>query len=345
MKVGIVRESIYLEHITENFHPENPGRLRAIYGKLDGMDQEGFVYVPARQASDEEIALNHDPTYVSFVRQTGGKPQRRLDPDTVTSPRSYEAACTAAGGFLELIDAMLSGKIDNGFALVRPPGHHAESARAMGFCLFNNCAIGARHLLKKRGLQRVLIVDFDLHHGNGTQHSFYDEAAVLYFSTHQYPYYPGTGWFDEVGEKEGKGYTVNVPMTHGMNDADYSHVFEEIVVPVSRLFRPEIVLVSAGFDIHRNDPLGGMAVSERGFARMTRILMDIAEAQCGGKLLCVLEGGYDVEALAKSVEAVLMELKGTPAEEADEPEEQRSRAVLEVVSRAKQALRPYWGEF
>ncbi len=345
MKVGIVRDNIYLEHITENFHPENPGRLRAIYGRLDQMDQTGFVYVPARKASDEEIALNHDPTYVGLVRQTEGRPQRRLDPDTVTSPRSYEAACTAAGGFLELIDAMLSGKIDNGFALVRPPGHHAESARAMGFCLFNNCAIGARHLVKKRGFQRVLIVDFDLHHGNGTQHSFYDEPAVLYFSTHQYPYYPGTGWFDEVGEKGGKGYTINVPMTYGMNDADYGHVFEEIVVPVSRLFRPECVLVSAGFDTHRDDPLGGMAVSERGFARMTRILMDIAEAECGGKLLFVLEGGYDLNALANSVEAVLMELKSAPARTSYEQAEGLSRATQEVVSRVKQTLKPYWGEF
>ena len=345
MKVGIVRDAIYLEHVTESFHPENPGRLRAIYGRLEAMDQAGLVYVPARAATDEEIALNHDPAYVSFVRETKGSRQRRLDPDTVTSARSYEAACMAAGGFLELIDACLSGKVDNGFALVRPPGHHAEAAKAMGFCIFNNCAIGARHLLKKHGYRRVMIVDFDLHHGNGTQHSFYDDPAVLYLSTHQYPYYPGTGWFDEVGEKEGKGYTINVPMTYGMNDADYIHVFEEIVVPVSRLFRPEIVLVSAGFDIHRDDPLGGMAVSERGFARMTRILMDIAKSECGGKLLFVLEGGYDLEALANSVEAVVMELKRMPVRKADELEENRSRAVLEVVSRAKQTLKPYWGEF
>ncbi len=345
MKVGIVRDAIYLEHVTESFHPENPGRLRAIYGRLEAMDQAGLVYVPARAASDEEIALNHDPAYVRFVRETKGTPQRRLDPDTVTSARSYEAACMAAGGFLELIDACLSGKVDNGFALVRPPGHHAEAAKAMGFCIFNNCAIGARHLLKKHGYRRVMIVDFDLHHGNGTQHSFYDDPAVLYLSTHQYPYYPGTGWFDEVGEKEGKGYTINVPMTYGMNDADYIHVFEEIVVPVSRLLRPEVVLVSAGFDIHRDDPLGGMAVSERGFARMTRILMDIAKSECGGKLLFVLEGGYDLEALAKSVEAVVMELKETPIRKAEEMEEDRSRAVLEAVSRAKQTLKPYWGEF
>ena len=345
MNVGIVKDAVYLEHITDSFHPENPDRLRAIYGRLEAMDQAGLVYVPARAATDEEIALNHDPAYVSLVRETKGKEYRRLDPDTVTSARSYEAACMAAGGFLELIDARLSGRVDNGFALVRPPGHHAEASKAMGFCIFNNCAIGARHLLKKHGLRRVMIVDFDLHHGNGTQHSFYDNPSVLYLSTHQYPYYPGTGWFDEVGEKEGKGYTINVPMTHGMNDADYIHVFEEVVVPLSRLFGPEIVLVSAGFDIHRDDPLGGMAVSERGFAKMTRILMDIAESECEGKLLCVLEGGYDLQALARSVEAVVMELKGTPLQSADKSAEARSRAVLEVVSMVKQAMKPYWGEF
>ncbi len=345
MKVGIVMDDIYLDHVTEAFHPENPGRLRAIYAMLAQMDQRGFVYVPARQASDEEIALNHDPSYVSLIRETRDRPRRQLDPDTVTSERSYDAAGMAAGGFLELIDATLSGEIHNGFALVRPPGHHAESGKAMGFCIFNNCAIGARHVLEKRGLERVLIVDYDLHHGNGTQRSFYDEPAVLYVSTHQYPYYPGTGWFDEVGEKTGKGYTVNFPMSYGMYDADYIHVFEEIITPLSRLFRPEIILVSAGFDTHRDDPLGGMAVSERGFARMTRILMEIAESVCGGKLLCVLEGGYDLTALANSVETVLTELKGTSALNTDRSVENPSRAIEDVVSRVKQTLKPYWGEF
>ena len=287
-----------------------PAVSNAIYSMLERMDQSGFVYVPARPASDEEIALNHTPSYVSMVRETAGKAARRLDPDTVTSARSFEAACFAAGGFLELIDARLSGRIDNGFALVRPPGHHAESHKAMGFCIFNNCAIGARYLQKKHGFDRIMIVDYDLHHGNGTQHSFYDDPTVLYVSMHQYPYYPGTGRYDEVGEREGRGYTVNVPMTYGMNDVDYVHVLREIVAPLSRAFRPRIVLVSAGFDIHRDDPLGGMNVTERGFARITRLLMDMAEKACEGKLVCVLEGGYNTAALAGSVEAVLKEARG-----------------------------------
>ena len=183
----------------------------------------------------------------------------------------------------------------------------------MGFCIFNNIAVGARYLEKKYGLSRILIVDFDIHHGNGTQHSFYNDRTVLYVSTHQYPYYPGTGWYDEVGAGDGKGYTANIPFSYGMHDADYLHAFTEIVGPASWQFKPEIVLVSAGSfrDIHGSDPLGGMAVTERGFAGMTKMLMDIAAECCGGKMLLTLEGGYDVAALANSVRAVLLEMKGT----------------------------------
>ncbi len=205
MKVGIVKHQIYLEHITDDFHPENPQRLVHIYAMLDELGQDGLVHVEPRMATHEEIALNHDISYINFVAETKGKVQRRLDPDTVTSPKSYEAACMAVGGFLELGDALFAGKVDNGFALVRPPGHHAERGKAMGFCIFNNIAVGARYLVKKHGLKKVFIVDWDLHHGNGTQHSFYGDSEILYLSTHQHPYYPGTGWYDEVGSGEGQG--------------------------------------------------------------------------------------------------------------------------------------------
>ena len=234
MKVGLVKEDIYLDHITDDFHPENPGRLRAIYEMLEEIDRKGLVYVPARPATRDEIALIHEQHYITMVEETRGKVQTRLDPDTVASARSYDAACMAAGGLLQLVDAAVSGEIDNGFALVRPPGHHAEAGRAMGFCIFNNVAIAARYLEKKHGLTRILIVDFDVHHGNGTQHSFYEDPSVLYISTHQYPHYPGTGWYEEIGQGKGKGYTINVPLAYGMNDADYLYVFREVVVPVSR---------------------------------------------------------------------------------------------------------------
>lgn len=344
MSVGIVREDIYLEHITDDYHPENTQRLVYIYAMLQELDPTSLTRVPARMATQDEIALIHDPSYIAMVAETSGKPMRRLDPDTVTSPKSYEAACMAVGGVLELVEAVQAGRVENGFALVRPPGHHAERARAMGFCIFNNIAVAARYLEKHHGMSRILIIDWDLHHGNGTQHSFYEDPTVLYMSTHQYPYYPGTGWFDETGEGKGKGYTVNVPTSHGFGDDDYLHIFETVVVPVATRFNPEIVLVSAGFDIHQGDPLGGMSVTEAGFARMARLLMDLAAAQCGGKIVFVLEGGYYLEGLTNSVKAVLMELAGTPMYPAGE-RKKPSAAAVQAVAQAKQALKPYWGDF
>ncbi len=342
MRVGIVRHPIYLEHITDDFHPENSQRLVHIYAMLDEISQDGLVYIEPRPATHEEISLVHDVSYIQFVAETKGKAQRRLDPDTVTSPKSYEAACMAAGGFMALGDALFEGRIDNGFALVRPPGHHAERGRAMGFCIFNNIAVGARYLARKYDLKRIMILDWDLHHGNGTQHSFYNDEDILYISTHQYPYYPGTGWFDEVGAGQGKGYTINVPLSAGMADADYVQVLEDIVLPVVRKWKPQLLLVSAGFDIHRNDPLGGMAVTESGFATMTRLLMDAAEELCGGKLLFALEGGYDLSGLTNSVKAVVLQLRKTPLYAPDVkggPSGQIERTIQQV----KKTIEPYWG--
>jgi acetoin utilization deacetylase AcuC-like enzyme len=345
LKVGIVRNSIYLQHFTDDFHPENPRRLESIYEMVNLLDRAGLVDIPARLASEEEIGLVHEASYIRSVRETKGRVQMRLDPDTVTSAQSYDAACTAVGGVLSLADAVISGAVDNGFALVRPPGHHAEAGRAMGFCIFNNIAIAAKYVQRRHGIGRVLIVDFDLHHGNGTQHSFYDAPSVLYVSTHQYPYYPGTGWYTEVGEKEGEGYTVNVPLTYGMADVDYLDVFREIVRPLSRLYRPEIVMVSAGYDIHKIDPLGGMAVTEGGFSGMTRILLDIAQTQCGGKLLFVLEGGYNIEALTNSVKATIAELRRDSPYVGPEPDGHPCDALVRTVSKVKEVIGPYWGSF
>jgi acetoin utilization deacetylase AcuC-like enzyme len=342
MGIGIIREEVYLEHITDDYHPENPNRLRAIYSMLPGIDKEGVVYIPARLASHEEIALIHEQSYIESIARTQGKTQRRLDPDTVTSPRSYEAACTAVGGVLELIEAILRGQVSSGFALVRPPGHHAERGRAMGFCIFNNVAIGARYLQEKYSMKRILIVDWDLHHGNGTQHAFYDDPGVLYFSTHQSPYYPGTGAYEETGDGKGKGYTVNVPMSYGMGDQDYECVFREILLPVADQYKPEWILVSAGFDIHHSDPLGGMTVSEGGFAMMTRMLLDMGAKHCGGKVLFALEGGYDLTGLANSTKAVIMEMKETPLY-APREKDNLSAGILQTVARVKQVLKPYWG--
>ncbi len=343
MTVGIVRHEIYLEHMNEDYHPESPERLTHVYRTLDEMGKDGLAYIPPRPATHEEVALIHEPAYIESVAATKGRAYTRLDPDTATSPKSYEAALMAVGGVLELLDSMEKSRVKSGFALVRPPGHHAERSRAMGFCLFNNIAIGARYVQRKYGLKRILIADFDLHHGNGTQHSFYHDREVLYFSAHQYPHYPGTGGIRETGDGDGRGYTVNVPLSYGMGDDDYEYVFRNILVPVADLYEPEIVLVSAGFDAYYNDPLGGMTVTEQGFAVMTRILLDIAEKHCKGKVACALEGGYDVQGLAGSVKAVILELKGITAI-SPHREISPSEETLQVVEKVKGALKPFWAE-
>jgi acetoin utilization deacetylase AcuC-like enzyme len=344
MTVGIVKDDIYLQHITDEYHPESPRRLKRIYAMLETLDQKGLAYISPRMATHEEIALIHERSYIDAIARTSGKASQQLDPDTVTSPKTYEAACMAVGGLLELADAIQSSEIGSGFALVRPPGHHAERSHAMGFCIFNNIAIASRYLEKQYNLKNILVVDFDLHHGNGTQHSFYKDKSVLYFSTHQYPHYPGTGWYEEIGEGEGSGYTVNVPMSSGMGDEDYVYAFKDVLVPVSEMYKPEMVLVSAGFDTYYNDPLGEMAVTEAGYAAMTRILLDIAKKHCGGKTLFALEGGYDVGGLASSVRAVIAELRGQslyPYEKKGEP----SAAIVQMTAALKRVLLPYWGHF
>lgn len=344
MAVGIVKDDIYLQHVTDDYHPENPKRLEYIYTMLETLDQTGLSYISPRMATHEEIALNHELSYIDSIAQTSGKAQTHLDGDTVASHKTYEAACVAVGGVLELADAIQSSQVRTGFALVRPPGHHAERSKAMGFCIFNNIAVVARYLEQKYNLKNILIVDFDLHHGNGTQHSFYKDKSVLYFSTHQYPYYPGTGWYEEIGEGRGAGYTINIPMSYGMGDEDYLYAFKDVLVPVAEAYVPDIVLVSAGFDTYFNDPLGGMEVTEAGFAAMSRILLDIAEKHCGGKALFVLEGGYDLKGLASSVRAVIMELKNQSAYPYEKKGE-ASTAIVQMTTTIKRLLLPYWGHF
>jgi acetoin utilization deacetylase AcuC-like enzyme len=306
---GIVRDERYLDHRTGPYHPENPKRLEAIYEMLEDSDITGrFIEVPVRPAEREELLWIHSPEYVNRVASTEGRDCVRLDADTSTSPGSYQAALLAAGGLCEALGMVTSGKLDNAFALVRPPGHHAERGGGMGFCLFNNVAVAARYARESQGIQRILIVDWDLHHGNGTQHSLEHDPSILYFSTHQYPFYPGTGSFREAGKGKGEGFTVNVPLSGGYGDGEYLSIFEKILRPIALEFMPELVLVSAGFDIHEYDPLGRMHVTADGFAALTRSVMDIAGECCGGRLVMTLEGGYNLMALRDSVKAVLREL-------------------------------------
>ena len=235
------------------------------------------------------------------------------DGDTTAGPKTWETALLAAGGFLESLDRVMDGTVPNAIALVRPPGHHAEASQAMGFCFFNNAAIGADHLIRRHGLKRILIVDWDLHHGNGTEHAFYERRDVMYVSTHQSPLYPGTGQARFFGHGEGYGYNLNVPLLAGKTDTDFLHIFEKIIAPVAAEFEPEFILSSAGFDIAAGDPLGGMAVTAAGFGRLTRSLMDMAARTAAGRLALVLEGGYDLRALGHGCIEVMKALAKTPS--------------------------------
>lgn len=308
-QTGIVRHEIFKEHLANYPHVESPKRLEAIYAMLDEADMSGkFVAVSPRPANYEELGWIHSKSHIDRVASTDGKLHTSLDPDTQTTTQSFQAARLAVGGVLNLVDRIYDGTIKNGFALVRPPGHHAERDRAMGFCLFNNVAYGAFYAVNTYGARRVLIVDWDLHHGNATQKSFYETPNVLYFSTHQFPYYPGTGALKEVGRGDGIGYTVNVPLWPGHGDGDFHQIFKAILVPIADSFKPDFILVSAGFDTYYHDPLGGMRVTPQGYAVLTRMLMDLAEKHCSGRLAFTLEGGYHLLGLRDSIKAVLKEL-------------------------------------
>jgi acetoin utilization deacetylase AcuC-like enzyme len=311
MRACIVYDPIYLEHDTGN-HPENSRRLVSImsYLEMNGV-KDKLVAVEPRPATMEELMAVHEPEYIAMVKKTAGDGGGWLDMDTVMSSLSYEAALYAAGGFIRAVTAVVRGECDSAFALVRPPGHHAVASQAMGFCLFNNMAIAAKFALAELNVRRILIVDFDVHHGNGTQDAFYDDPRVLYFSTHQYPFYPGTGWMDEVGKGEGAGATVNFPMAAGWGDDEYLAAFQEVMIPVARRFRPELILVSVGFDPHWADGLAMMQVSVSGFARMMVMLRDLADELCSGRLALTLEGGYNLDVAALSVSSIFDILMGS----------------------------------
>ena len=313
-KTAILKNDLFLEHIPDFNHVESPDRLRVIYEQLEQPPlSELFLYPEFAPASVEDLELNHTKEHVMRIAGTAGKTFSSLDPDTQASPKSYDAACLAAGAVIGGMERIVHGEADNGFALVRPPGHHAEADRAMGFCLFNNVAVGARYGLQNMGMERIAIIDWDLHHGNGTQHSFYTSNQVLYFSTHAYPYYPGSGNLAEVGAGAGEGFTVNVPLSGGQDDRAFARIFKEIVVPVTREYRPDFIIISAGFDTYFGDPLGTMAVTEQGYACMTRQMVDLAAEICQGRLLVALEGGYNLRGLRDGVLAVLGELCGDTA--------------------------------
>jgi acetoin utilization deacetylase AcuC-like enzyme len=341
--LAVLADDRYCEHNAGDGHPESPERLRIIHDLLN-TEFRDLPRIEPRLADESELALVHDTYYIDHVAKTAGVPHTQLDADTGMSARSYEIARLAAGGLLNAVDALLSPHPSpltphSIFAFVRPPGHHAEADHAMGFCIFNNIAIAAEYAKRKYHLERVLIVDWDLHHGNGTQNAFYRDPHVLFFSSHQFPYYPGSGNMHQSGSAEGEGFTVNAPFPHGFGDAEYLAAYERILVPIALEYKPQLVLVSAGFDPYYNDPLGGMNVTGPGFGSLAALVKHIADETCNGKVLLTLEGGYDPGGLREGVRAVLHALQGerTNAPHAA-PSEDAERVIRQIIMHQK----TYW---
>src|SRR5436309_12214658 len=339
-KFCFLSDNCYLEHEPGSRHPESPLRLRAVQAAIAAHETvERWQRLQPRPASREELELVHRPGLIERVEKAARRAPAYLDPDTVVSSRSSHTALEAAGGVLECVEAIASGALTRGFAFVRPPGHHAEPDKAMGFCLFNNVALGAAYARQRYGLLRIAVVDIDLHHGNGTQAAFYDDPRVLYVSSHQYPYYPGTGNFDETGLKAGKGYTLNFPLPAGTGDAIFAPIYAHIVAPILEQYQPQLILVSTGFDAYFQDPLGGLAVTRKGYASVAASLIRAAEKSCGGKICFVLEGGYSMEGLQECTKAVLTQMEhDSPAP--DVPPEKP--LFLEISSAARKAFGGLW---
>jgi acetoin utilization deacetylase AcuC-like enzyme len=340
----VMRKTVYvydpynLKHTLEG-HPENYRRLQRVWRLLqeDGILTQ-LTRVPSTAASLDAIGRVHTPRHVERLQTLSMFGGGRLDPDTYVNEDSYLAALLATGGLLNVVDAVLTGQADNGFALVRPPGHHALADRGMGFCLLNNVAIAARWAQDRHGVRRVMIVDFDVHHGNGTQAIFYNDPSALFFSTHQFPYYPGTGAADEIGSETAYRDTVNIPFPANVGDEGYLTAFREILGPVARAFRPEFILLSAGFDAHWLDPLASERLSITGYAALIEVLLELADELCHGRLVGVLEGGYNLDVLAHAVLTTLRMFAGAgegPSDPFGPPRAGADRDVTPLLDRIK----------
>ncbi len=314
-KTGLIYHQDYLRHYAGAGHPERSERLESI---MEYLTKTKLLYKLVRidpyPAGIDWIAKVHTVDYINFVKQACEHDYRYLDADTGICTDSYRIALLAAGGAMVAADAVMDKKVNNAFCAVRPPGHHAEKDRARGFCLFNNIAISARYLQQRYQIEKVLIVDWDVHHGNGTQNSFYDDPTVFYFSVHQWPHFPGTGLQIEKGIGKGEGFTLNVPLSGGNGNDDYIDVFENQLVPAAKNFKPDFFLISAGFDGHYQDPLANMQLTEKGYGQLTQIVVDLADEFCEGRIISLLEGGYNLEMLARSVATHIETLLGNQNE-------------------------------
>jgi len=336
----LVSDRRYVNHFAGRVHPERPARITALIDMAESLRRSSLKLAAPRAASILELTLCHGAGYIETIERSAQAERTDFDPDTHASAETWNTAKLAAGGVLTAVEAVLDGEADNAFAIVRPPGHHALPDRAMGFCFFNNVAIAASWLVKVRGIRRVLIIDWDVHHGNGTQEIFYESPEVMYMSTHQFPFYPGTGWLNQIGGGAGRGFTVNAPMAASGGDSEYLRIFDRLLLPIARQFKPEFVLISCGFDCHYRDPPGGMRVTESGFTALTRRMRRLADEHCGGKLAVALEGGYDLRALADCGRAVIDELGHDADERITAPGDGESAEPL--IRRAQHLLKDYW---
>jgi acetoin utilization deacetylase AcuC-like enzyme len=329
MSLVLISSSRFADHLNPPGHPERVERAEVMQAVVNQWRQHGGVSRAPRAASRAELLRVHSEHHLATIDRTAGRTSS-LDPDTFASPQSRDVALLAAGAAITGVETIVQSKATRAFALVRPPGHHAERDRAMGFCLYNNVAAAASHAVAL-GIERIVVMDYDVHHGNGTQWIFYEDPRVLYISTHQYPFYPGTGAAEDVGHGKGIGYTVNVPLEAGATDGDYREVFKAVVTPVIDQFKPELVMISAGFDAHERDPLARMRLSTAGYASLTTSLCEAADRHCHGRIVAVTEGGYDLAALKACLETTVSVLDGSAVQSSGE-------AALGPTSRSRSAI-------
>jgi acetoin utilization deacetylase AcuC-like enzyme len=340
MRYAIVLDEVFLAHSVPPGHPERPERIQALLDSLEPLRKSPEVISVAPKSAEESAVIAvHSEEHLALIKATAGRGHFALDPDTHTGANSYETALLVAGSAVNLVERVGEGGLDSGFVLGRPPGHHAERDRAMGFCLFNNVAIAAQAAIDLGNAKRVAIVDFDVHHGNGSQNIFYGRSDVLYVSSHQHPFYPGTGLQAESGAGEGIGFTVNLPLKAGSGDYFYTKIYQDLVAPILLEFDPDLILVSGGFDAHKDDPLGGMEVSAEGFACITHTLNEVALKAAGGKILYLLEGGYSLSGLSQSVLSSIQTSIDGRRPEIDATQQAETE---EYTERARAMFSRYW---
>lgn len=341
----IIKDDRFTKHLESIPHLENARRVEAIHSVLKDPSLGGkWMAVAPRFASRDELAMVHTPRHIERIEQTSGRPLSSFDLDTQATEESYDVARLAVGSTFSLLDQIWGGKGKRGFACVRPPGHHAEPNKAMGFCLFNNIALAARYLKESYGVRKVMIVDVDVHHGNGTQAAFYNTDEVLFVSMHQFPAYPGTGNIGEVGQGDGEGYTVNIPLGRGYGDRQFAQIIYFLVYHLAKEYEPEMMLISCGFDLYSHDRLGEMKVSPQGYALMTFFLLEIAERVCDGRILFVMEGGYSLKGIRECGIRVLQEMCDVPTltREKIRKISDSSHDRLEPLKKVIELQKKYW---